>query len=1139
MEATEWAEVQQWRGFALDYGPAPVASAGESRRPFGNSLAGFVAARLDGFARDGLFALCWACKSAVPRRMTAHDYAETQRVVLPVCSACVGPYKVPTLQAWPGLLWKVPAVLEKALRLISIPDACMTIPHPQGFRRHGRPCVLFWERLTVEERIQALPADLWPFGRAIYHMLVTTNGCYVAGLKKHREELQKSRGGAPLGTWAILERGIEAWLCPLLYHSSHLCESIQAQGGHHLSAKRAFVYKCYSGVLDYQRHLVLVAFQYDRALIARFVGRARAAPSVQLRWALLDMPQLPLHMELHRLQILDMCRQLGAPSFFITFAPGAYVTPAASVVEELRRQSGARCAQGGVLESLALLHLVREIVRGYLVGTTAELKGPTACTPFGQAAACLRCWVAKIEFQNDARGKGRQAQYHGTALPHVHLLLWHGAPQATAAATFLRQDFGGPLEFDLRAAVLRQQLSRSGPGDGCTTLQSTHWSWQGGRWQLQVKTDADAQERGVRAYLEPLARACLGHHDVQPVKSAGDVPRYLAKLGAYVSKSAEALSADAFDQGHVAMHAVQALLREHAPGEAEMMQQLDFGGVVLYGCHTKRFKVCRPDEVHRDEAWQQYCKRAEDEAEWSFLTWARAYKMRAGAAPQRYGRRKMGMTALGVMFASRTRDEYFGQWLVANIPCRSAEALWHADAARGPPQHKWFTAAWRLRPDVWDSAEGIQQHLESDGAHQGTYMEQLQHIYLSWKQLILHWLVCPAEVPEKIALQEARETLDADQAAAYACIMASVRNNGANPGRPFVLRGPAGTGKSFVIAAVVQTCLAEGLRVHSCTPTGALTHQYRPYLQPGACTVDTLDATFRTFLPDHPILLSMDVLIVDEIYFVDCHMFERILAAWDRAGRGFALLVAGDPGQLEPASGQPRCTEHGRWREMHPLRLRRSHRAADPRFASWLEQLRWRPASAQECADCATHVVPTTDLRQFFLANSGAVGLCVRKVDVADWNDVTVQQIFADETALGTATCVDPRGRTRKQLWPGLRIMVTHNVCKESGLTNGSFATVVALRPGTLLARLLERNVLVAVPRVRLPLQDGGFAVGFPIVYGYWVTIAKMQGRTLPTILVDPTFGVRGAAYVALSRVRLRRHIYWTKLPTPRFFMPF
>ena len=856
MAALEWAEAHQ---FALDHGRRREAAASESSPCFGTSLAGFVAARLDGFARTGLHAVCWTCKSAVPRRMSARDYAETQHVVLPVCGARAGAYKVPTLQEWPGLLWQVPAVLEKALRLIHIPDACMMPPHRQGFRRHGQPCKLFWERLTVEERLDALSTDLQPFGRAIFRWLVTSNACYLVGLQKHRDELQRSRGGELLGTWAILQPGIEAWLCPLLYHSADLCESIQAQGGHHMSAKRAFIYKCRCGVLDYQLHTVLLAFQYDRALVSRFVGRARAAPSVQLRWALMDMPQLPLHMEMHRLQILNICRQIGAPSFFVTFAPGVYVTPPATVVEELRRQCGAQRGQGGALESLALLRLVREIVRGYLVGTTAELKGRTAFTPFGQAAGRLLSWIAKIEFQNDARGKGRHAHYHGTALPHVHLLLWHGAPEETAAATFVRQDLGGPLHFDLRAAVLGQQQSGPGPADGVTTLERTHWRWLNGRWQLHTKTDPEAQRRGVRAYLEPLTRAYLGHNDVQPVTSAGEVPRYLAKLGAYVSKSAEALTPDAFDHGHVAMHAVRALLREHAPGEAEMVQHLDYGGVVLYGCHTKRFHVCRPDEVQHNEAWRHHCNRAADESAWSFLTWARHYRTKAGAEPQRYGRRKLGMTALGVMFASRTRHEFFGQWLVANIPCRSAEEPWHADAAHGPPQHKWFTVAWRLRPDVWDSAEGIQKHLESEGAHRGSYMDQVQRIYLSWKQLISFWLVCPAEAPPKHMLQEAQESLDADQAAAHASIMAGVRNNEASPATPFVLRGPAGTGKSFVIAAVTQTCLAEGLRL--CTPTGALTHQYRPFLRPGTCTVDTLDATFRTFLADHPILLSMDVLI--------------------------------------------------------------------------------------------------------------------------------------------------------------------------------------------------------------------------------------------------------------------------------------
>ena len=87
-----------------------------------------------------------------------------------------------------------------------------------------------------------------------------------------------------------------------------------------------------------------------------------------------------------------------------------------------------------------------------------------------------------------------------------------------------------------------------------------------------------------------------------------------------------------------------------------------------------------------------------------------------------------------------------------------------------------------------------------------------------------------------------------------------------------------------------------------------------------------------------------------------------------------------------------------------------------PKMPTWLQ--RWRPARTRECAACAAHVVPTANLGDFSWQTLELLA-CARKVDVAEWNDVTVKQIFVDEPALGTVTCVDRHGRTRKQLWPG------------------------------------------------------------------------------------------------------------------------
>ena len=60
MVSLEWEEVMHWRQFVLAHNHLAAASKSmPEERDFGTSLAGVVAGRLDGFARQGLFALCW------------------------------------------------------------------------------------------------------------------------------------------------------------------------------------------------------------------------------------------------------------------------------------------------------------------------------------------------------------------------------------------------------------------------------------------------------------------------------------------------------------------------------------------------------------------------------------------------------------------------------------------------------------------------------------------------------------------------------------------------------------------------------------------------------------------------------------------------------------------------------------------------------------------------------------------------------------------------------------------------------------------------------------------------------------------------------------------------------------------------
>ena len=61
----------------------------------------------------------------------------------------------------------------------------------------------------------------------------------------------------------------------------------------------------------------------------------------------------------------------------------------------------------------------------------------------------------------------------------------------------------------------------------------------------------------------------------------------------------------------------------------------------------------------------------------------------------------------------------------------------------------------------------------------------------------------------------------------------------------------------------------------------------------------------------------------------------------------------------------------------------------------------------------------------------------------------------------------------------------------------------------------------------------------FPLMRAYACTLTKVQGLTLPAILIVPDVnGIPGAACMALSRVRNLDNVWWLRQPRPSFFVP-
>lgn len=106
--------------------------------------------------------------------------------------------------------------------------------------------------------------------------------------------------------------------------------------------------------------------------------------------------------------------------------------------------------------------------------------------------------------------------------------------------------------------------------------------------------------------------------------------------------------------------------------------------------------------------------------------------------------------------------------------------------------------------------------------------------------------------------------------------------------------------------------------------------------------------------------------------------------------------------------------------------------------------------------------------------------------------------------------------------------MVTHNVCTETGISNGAQLVLTQITNHFLFGILtsgFKKGQLVSIPKFVFTNSDPLrplVRIQFPVSLAYATTICKSQGQTFDSVgvyLKDPVFA-HGMLYVGLSRVR-------------------
>ena len=262
----------------------------------------------------------------------------------------------------------------------------------------------------------------------------------------------------------------------------------------HQSAKASFLAKVHGSLIGYGSDALLLHFVWDLWMWSS-IGGAKNASGLALREALANKPFSPEMWKTKHLALVDLQKQIGWPSVFITISPYEWSMPYHSSVEDELQKTLAARLQAPATETLHITHILTQAVKGLLLGANDGMKPQREHVFAGHHGvadgAGVRHWVARLEFQDGKRKRGsaRPAQfYHGSGRVHVHLLVW------------LR---------DLPALDLPAQIAAELPGGGAGDVRFGPWVAVGlGEQRVASPGGAVRREGQPLAPAAPPGRPC-------------------------------------------------------------------------------------------------------------------------------------------------------------------------------------------------------------------------------------------------------------------------------------------------------------------------------------------------------------------------------------------------------------------------------------------------------------------------------------------------------------------------------------------------------------------------------------------------------------------------------------------------------
>jgi hypothetical protein len=290
----------------------------------------------------------------------------------------------------------------------------------------------------------------------------------------------------------------------------------------------------------------------------------------------------------------------------------------------------------------------------------------------------------------------------------------------------------------------------------------------------------------------------------------------------------------------------------------------------------------------------------------------------------------------------RMNDRYYGQWLALNVPFKKWEDLRDEEIEeKVPKRYHHLAVALKRKPEYWRE-EGLQALREN---------MKLEAINNTQVDTVLAMITARTHVIDKYMkghLNRDEEAQEADNrpagaacngdedlkhdpiqelfdARARECLdkalsiqstesddedmdVDELRKKVQERAKAFAVRGPPGSGKTRRAKALIRYTLEKGGKVLCTYPTGEMQSRLRAELRDEGLDVDcdTCHGAFQLHKRENdaiPILEDYTLIIVDEFPQLSAVNFERIIRAWQNAGKVPVLIFLGDFHQLPSIEG--------------------------------------------------------------------------------------------------------------------------------------------------------------------------------------------------------------------------------------------